>query len=197
MCQPCVWMGLDSGDRATASPSAANNLWSAAMFPLADQLFMLQTNLLFDIAAHDLVKNTNAASTRILDISKKWNTWIAQNAYKAHVAGANSAMKTLGWQLVRAYWGGQAGGQQGRQRLPECHILGMNACETMKCELKDYPCAHSHNLEEYLSSRRWCGEQACYPSTAVDFYWQYLGPKSLRLKFQVEKMITTLEMKGF
>lgn len=197
---PCLGMlGLDSGDRASAKPSAANNFWSAAMFPLAEQLFLLQSNLLFDIAAHEVVTNVDAASSRILAVSENWKTWIAQNTYKAHVASAEQTNQTLGWTLSRGDFRDVRDGKPyGRQTRKTCSIGGLDACTIMKCPAENTkigPCHSTGDLR--LWKKAWCGESACYNSNAFFFYWQYLGPRLQKLQFQVEKMITTLEMKGF
>eukprot|EP00435_Cladocopium_sp_Y103_P047648 s332_g14.t1 len=63
--------------------SEATNQWSAAMFPLAEQLILLQQNLLIDIAAHDLVQNVKAAYAGIFDLLWDWRKWIKNNLLKA------------------------------------------------------------------------------------------------------------------
>ena len=187
------------GERATASPSDANNQWSAAMFPLAEQLFMLQTNLLFDIAAHEVVQNVEAASTRILVVSENWKTWIARNTYKAQVASSIQTSHTLGWRVDRpTKWTDDLRQFYGIQRMQNCSVGGMDACELMKCKPRNSKTAGCHKSGDPRKwNKAWCGDSSCYNANALFFHWQYLAPRSEKLKFQVEKMISTLEMKGF
>ena len=63
---PCFGMRLGSGDYAKPKPrTSANNLWSAGVFPLAEQLILLQSNLLIDIASHESIQNVELAGTRV------------------------------------------------------------------------------------------------------------------------------------
>ena len=75
-----IGMCLDSGKFGQAETQPATNEWSAAMFPLAEQLILLQTNLLFEIARHDFVDNADAASARILDLLSVANPLRSENA---------------------------------------------------------------------------------------------------------------------
>ena len=79
---------IESGAFGKAEPGKASNQWSAAMFPLAEQLVLLQSNLLVDIAAHDMVQNPDAASARVVEVLHRWRRFAILNIYKAHLANA-------------------------------------------------------------------------------------------------------------
>ena len=94
-----VLWGLDSGKFGQAAEvSKATSQWSAAMFPLAEQLILLQTNLLIDIGAHEIVQNPDGAAKRISVVLYNWKEFIIQNIYEVHLFNAPQAVKTLGWQ---------------------------------------------------------------------------------------------------
>ena len=93
-----LW-GLDSGKFGQAAEvSKATNQWSAAMFPLAEQLILLQTNLLIDIGAHEIVAYPDGAAERISVVLRNWRWFIIQNIYKVHLFNSRQAVKTLGWE---------------------------------------------------------------------------------------------------
>eukprot|EP00435_Cladocopium_sp_Y103_P015440 s209_g3.t1 len=156
-----------------AEARAATNEWAAAMFPLAEQLMLLQTNLLTTIASHDAVQNADAASDRILDLWSDWKKWIDANIHKVHLASAPATVKFLNWHVGdrREY----SGGIKGTWKKGACKTSGIDACKKMNCIEKDYSCGKfDHPLDHLFalgSPNAWCGG-ACYKWTALDFYWQ-------------------------
>lgn len=77
-----------------AESSRATDRWSAAMLPLAQELILLQTNLIFNIGVH--VKNSGAVAQRALDLLTDWQMWIDNN-----LAKAEEGNRLLSWQVVK------------------------------------------------------------------------------------------------
>lgn len=201
---------IQNSDYAKPEPlTSANNLWSAGVFPLAEQLILLQSNLLIEIASHESIQNVELAGTRVLRNLRNWQRWIADNVYKAHLANVDQTVETLGWMVGDRRKGNHMDGSDedyilGKWQKNACNVSGIDACEKMNCNLDqvDWDCGHSDQIrvwqeaDKALWSSSWC-KGACYKWTAVDFYWQYISPKLDKVLPKVEKMITTFEMKGF
>jgi len=202
---------IQNSDYAKPQPrTSANNLWSAGVFPLAEQLILLQSNLLIDIASHESIKNVELAGTRVLRNLRNWQRWIADNVYKAHLASVDQTVETLGWMVGDRqnfkdnHMSEDEDKVMGKWQKNACDVSGVDACEKMKCQLDkvEWDCGHYqdikiwHERDKALWSSSWC-KGACYRWTAEDFYWRYMSPKLDKVLPKVEKMITTFEMKGF
>lgn len=183
-------MPRESGAFGNAKAEGATEQWAAAMFPIAGELITLQTNLIYEIASHDLVDNTNVAAARILDLLTDWKKWIDANLGKAHEGNKKATEHALGWEDADKKMDTHLNGGQTYityrklSSKKKCSVSGINACSTMKCTFnKWYDCGRAPD--------GWCGDM-CTKWTARDFYWRYLAPKVGKFQLDVENMITSL-----
>lgn len=190
---------LAQGAFGKEESTETTNQWAGAMFPLADELIMLQTNLLYDIASHELVNNTKGAAVRVLDLLIDWKRWIDANLEKAHLANMKATRDTLDWRGEVPVWNSDGHGSTTfLAKKTSCTVRGINACETMRC--RNWDARHEYTPKDSFNPDlvREVSRYACDYQDAHNFYWQYLSPKVAKLQSDVESMIVALgDVAGF
>eukprot|EP00438_Fugacium_kawagutii_P006129 Skav215475 [mRNA] locus=scaffold4792:36423:44966:+ [translate_table: standard] len=175
------------------SSGEATGHWAAAMFPIARELLTLQTNLLYDIGAHEIINNTNGSAVRTLDLLTDWKKWIDGNLEKALEHNSQVTWDTLNWTFIALTRGFDPFFKKEyviKTSKTNCTVNGIDACKTMNCP--------KFGQEHTLPIGRKESDKTCDHWDAQYFYWQYLAPKVGKIRIEVDRMIAALgDASGF